>query len=56
MVSSSRQAIAVNASLVMAVKQRGTTNSEVFFDAERSMHIDESMDEVIRLLEQALQQ
>jgi hypothetical protein len=56
MVSSSRQAIAVNANLVMAVKQRGTTNSEVFFDAERSMHIDESMDEVIRLLEQALQQ
>ena len=54
-VSSSRQPIAVNASLVMAVKQKGEANSEVFFDAERAMHIAESMDEVLRLLEAALQ-
>jgi hypothetical protein len=54
-VSSSRQPIAVNASLVMAVKQKGEANSEVFFDAERAMHVDESMDEVVRRLEEALQ-
>jgi hypothetical protein len=54
-VSSSRQPIAVNASLVMAVKQKGESNSEVFFDAERAMHIAEPMDEVVRLLEAALQ-
>ena len=54
-VSSSRQPIAVNASLVMAVKHKGESNSEVFFDAERAMHIEEPMDEVLRLLEQALQ-
>jgi hypothetical protein len=54
-VSSSRQPVAVNASMVMAVKQKGETSSEVFFDAERGMHIAEPMDEVIRLLEAALQ-
>jgi hypothetical protein len=54
-VSSSRQPIAVNASLVMAVKQKGEANSEVFFDAERAMHVAESMDEVVRRLEEALQ-
>ena len=53
-ISSSRQPIAVNASLVMAVKQKGTANSEVFFDAERAMHIEEPMDDVVRLLEEAL--
>jgi hypothetical protein len=53
-ISSSRQPIVVNASLVMAVKQKGETNSEVFFDAERAMHVEESMDEVVRRLEQAL--
>lgn len=30
-------------------------DSEVFFDAERAMHVAESMDEVIRRLEEALQ-
>ena len=54
-VSSSRHPVAVNANLVMAVKQKGETNSEVFFDAERAMHIAEPMDEVVRLLEAALQ-
>lgn len=54
-VSSSRQPIAVNASQVIAVKQRGEAGSELFFDAERSMHIAESMDDVVRLLEAALQ-
>ena len=54
-IASSRQPIAVNASLVMAVKQKGEANSEVFFDAERAMHIAESMDEVVRLLEAALE-
>jgi hypothetical protein len=54
-ISSSRQPIAVNASLVMAVKQKGETSSELFFDAERAMHIAEPMDEVVRLLEAALQ-
>jgi hypothetical protein len=54
-ISSSRQPIAVNANLVMAVKQKGATNSEVFFDAERAMHIEEPMDEVLRRLEEALQ-
>lgn len=54
-VSSSRQPIAVNATLVMAVKQKGDLGSEVFFDAERAMHIAESMDEVVRRLEEALQ-
>jgi hypothetical protein len=54
-ISSSRQPVAVNASLVMAVKQKGETGSEVFFDAERAMHIAESMDEVVRMLEAALQ-
>lgn len=53
-ISSSRQPIAVNASLVIAVKQKGATSSEVFFDAERAMHIEESMDEVVRRLEEAL--
>ena len=53
-VSSSRQPIAVNANLVMAVKQKGTANSEIFFDAERAMHVEESMDEVVRRLEEAL--
>ena len=54
-VSSSRQPVAVNASLVMAVKQKGEAGAELFFDAERAMHIAESMDEVVRLLEEALQ-
>ena len=54
-VSSTRQPIAVNARLVLAVKQKGATNSEVFFDLERAMHIEEPMDEVVRRLEQALQ-
>lgn len=54
-ISSNRQPIAVNASLVIAVKQKGAANSEVFFDAERAMHIEESMDEVVRRLEEALQ-
>ena len=54
-VSSSRQPIAVNARLVMAVKQKGATSAEIFFDAERGMHVDESMDEVVRRLEEALQ-
>ena len=54
-VSSSRQPIAVNASLVMAVKQKGETNSEIFFDAERAMHVAESMDDVVRRLEAAMQ-
>jgi hypothetical protein len=54
-ISSSRQPIAVNANLVMAVKQKGATNAEIFFDAERAMHVDESMDEVVRRLEEALQ-
>ncbi len=53
-ISSSRQPIAVNAGLVMAVKQKGANNSEVFFDAERAMHIEEPMDEVVRRLEEAL--
>jgi len=53
-VSSSRQPIAVNANLVMAVKQKGAANSEIFFDAERAMHVEESMDEVVRRLEEAL--
>jgi hypothetical protein len=53
-VSSSRQPIAVNANLVMAVKQKGASGTEIFFDAERAMHVDESMDEVVRLLEEAL--
>jgi hypothetical protein len=54
-VSSSRQPIAVNANLVIAVKQKGATNSEIFFDAERALHIEEPMDEVVRRLEEALQ-
>jgi hypothetical protein len=54
-VSSSRQPIAVNARLVMAVKEKGAANSEIFFDAERAMHIEEPMDEVLRRLEEALQ-
>jgi len=54
-ISSSRQPIAVNARLVMAVKEKGTTGAEIFFDAERGMHVDESMDEVVRRLEEALQ-
>lgn len=54
-VSSSRQPIAVNANLVMAVKQKGEANSEIFFDAERAMHVAESMDDVVRMLEAALQ-
>jgi hypothetical protein len=54
-ISSSRQPVAVNATLVMAVKQKGEVGSEVFFDAERAMHIAESMDDVVRLLEAALQ-
>jgi hypothetical protein len=53
-ISSSRQPIAVNAGLVMAVKQKGTANSEIFFDLERAMHIEEPMDDVVRLLEEAL--
>lgn len=53
-ISSSRQPIAVNANLVMAVKQKGEASSELFFDAERAMHIDEPMDEVVRRLEEAL--
>lgn len=52
-ISSNRQPIAVNARLVMAVKQKGA-NSEVFFDAERALHIEEPMDEVVRRLEEAL--
>jgi hypothetical protein len=39
---------------VMAVKQKGAANSEIFFDAERAMHIEEPMDEVVRRLEEAL--
>jgi len=39
---------------VMAVKQKGETGAEIFFDAERAMHVDESMDEVVRRLEAAL--
>ena len=54
-ISTSRQPIAVNASLVMAVKQKGDAGSELFFDAERAMHIAESMDEVLHMLEAALQ-
>ena len=54
-ISSNRQPIAVNANLVMAVKQKGATGAEIFFDAERGMHVDESMDEVVRRLEDALQ-
>jgi hypothetical protein len=54
-VSNSRHPIAVNASLVMAVKQKGEVGSELFFDAERAMHIAESMDEVVRMLDAALQ-
>jgi hypothetical protein len=54
-ISSSRHPIAVNARLVMAVKQKGESNAEIFFDAERAMHVDESMDEVVRRLEEALQ-
>jgi hypothetical protein len=38
----------------MAVKQKGTANSEIFFDLERAMHIEEPMDDVVRLLEEAL--
>jgi hypothetical protein len=53
-VSSSRQPIAVNANLVIAVKQKGASNAEIFFDAERAMHVEESMDEVVRRLEEAL--
>jgi hypothetical protein len=54
-ISTNRQPIAVNASLVMAVKQKGDAGSELFFDAERAMHIAESMDEVLHMLEAALQ-
>jgi len=54
-VSSSRQPIAVNARLVMAVKEKGAAGAEIFFDAERGMHVDETMDEVVRRLEEALQ-
>jgi hypothetical protein len=54
-ISSSRQPVAVNAGLVMAVKAKGANNSEIFFDAERAMHVEESMDEVVRRLEEALQ-
>ena len=53
-ISTSRHPIAVNANLVMAVKQKGETGAEIFFDAERAMHVDESMDEVVRRLEAAL--
>jgi len=53
-ISSSRHPIAVNANLVMAVKQKGEAGAEIFFDAERAMHVDESRDDVVRRLEEAL--
>jgi hypothetical protein len=54
-ISSSRSPVAVNARLVMAVKPKGANGSEIFFDAERAMHVEEPMDEVVRRLEEALQ-